>query len=97
MTKSDELNASVFKLRSLCSNYPVRFTADISGLSYSTVNRFINGDNPKLSTITNLMEFVNEDKDLESKYLTWKRLNLRCKILNAKGYKFKIPNLYKGN
>lgn len=87
MVKSYELKSSVVRLRALCGNYPVRFTSGMSGLSYSTVNRFINGDNPKLSTITNLMEAVKEDKDLESKYEKWKKLN-------SADYKFKQ---YKGN
>lgn len=87
MVKSYELKSSVVRLRALCGNYPVRFTADITGLGYSTVNRFINGDNPKLSTITSLMEFVKEDKDLEAKYEKWRKLN-------SAEYKFKQ---YKGN
>ena len=70
--EADELKAFILELRSLCGSYPIRFTADISGLSYSTVNRFINGDNPKLSTVTRLMEAMNEDIDLELKYKKWR-------------------------
>jgi hypothetical protein len=72
--EADELKAFILELRSLCGSYPVRFTADISGIGYSTVNRFVNGDNPKLSTILGLSNAVNECSDLEGKYKKWRKM-----------------------
>lgn len=88
MVESDELKASVIKLRSICGNYPVRFTADISGLSYSTVNRFINGDNPKLSTVLRLLDIAQGD-DLIARYERWRGMNSNTEHYIFKTYRGK--------
>jgi hypothetical protein len=85
--EADELKAFILELRSLCGSYPVRFTADISGIGYSTVNRFVNGDNPKLSTILGLCETFSEGSDLEGKYKKWRKMNeAEYKLKQYKGH-----------
>lgn len=58
-------------LRNLADRYPVRFLEVITGIGYSTINRFINGADAKISTIIKLID-VFYDGLIDIKYDAWK-------------------------
>lgn len=64
----------VLNLRVECGKYQIRFLEELTGLRRATINRFINGNDPKLSTVLSLVECVNDAYYgcIEDKYKEWK-------------------------
>lgn len=59
-------------LRSLAGRYPIRFLGAVTGIGPSTINRFLNGGDSKISTVLTLYKVIF-DGTIGEKFKAYKK------------------------